>query len=315
MTDGELAGQQPQPRPVRHPTGSREARHDSRSSARTRDGILIEDVIYAHHGRDAPLRARIYRPPGSRRRDPALVSMHGGIWHTGDRRQDHAFHERIAAAGIVVMSLDTRMPPEVQHPVPMLDLTLGIRWLKAHARQYGSAPENVGGIGFSSGGHQIMLAALRPSDPRLCVPEPDIPQTVNGRLSFVIAIHAIFDPLARYHMAQTLGLKRILDGHHAYWPGEASMEQDSPMLILHRHEQTDLPPALIIHGNHDSNVPAASSADFAAAYAAAGGQADLHVLPDAPHGYLRDPQRQGSPAVLETETLVQHFVAHSGLAP
>jgi acetyl esterase/lipase len=274
-----------------------------------RDEIVVDDVVYARHGRTAPLRARIYHSSGGRTPAPALVSMHGGIWHTGDRTQDHAFHERIAAAGIIVMSLDTRMPPEVRHPAPMLDLTLGIRWFKSHAREYRSMPGLVGGIGFSSGGHQMMLAALRPSDPRLCVPEPDVPETVDARLSFVIAIHAIFDPLARYRMAQELGLKRILDGHHAYWPSEESMEQDNPTRILYRHEQMDLPPTLIIQGNQDSNVPPATSTDFAAAYAAAGGQVDLHVLSDAPHGYLRDPERYGSPACLDTEMLIRHFAA------
>ena len=41
-----------------------------------------------------------------------------------------------------------------------------VRWLKAHANDFNGDPSCVGGAGDSSGGHTILLTAMRPNDPR-----------------------------------------------------------------------------------------------------------------------------------------------------
>jgi len=51
------------------------------------------------------------------------------------------------------------------YPASILDINLGVRWAKANARQF-SGTDQVGGFGGSSGGHQILLTALRPRDER-----------------------------------------------------------------------------------------------------------------------------------------------------
>ena len=53
--------------------------------------------------------------------------------------------ERLARMGVVVASPDFRMPPEGPYPVSVSDIHLSIRWLKAHAKEFGSKPELVGG--------------------------------------------------------------------------------------------------------------------------------------------------------------------------
>src|SRR5215470_3191123 len=65
-----------------------------------------------------------------------------------------------------VLALDFRMPPAAVYPASVADINLGIRWLKANAARLGGDPRRVGGLGGSSGGHQLWLNVLRPHHPR-----------------------------------------------------------------------------------------------------------------------------------------------------
>ena len=58
-------------------------------------------------------------------------------------------------------SIDFRNAPEAPYPASLQDINLAIRWLKAHAREFGTTADRVGVYGWSSGGHQALLATLR----------------------------------------------------------------------------------------------------------------------------------------------------------
>ncbi len=126
--------------------------------------IHVEDIEYLRH-RSGPLLARIYRPKEGRPR-AALVSMHGGRWTRETRLTNAVIDEALARDGALVMALDIRMPPVARYPDCLADINYAIRWLKVYARMLGVADERIGGIGTSSGGHQMTLSALRPRDPR-----------------------------------------------------------------------------------------------------------------------------------------------------
>ena len=132
--------------------------------AETRPNIRIDDVEYQRQGGRALL-ARVYRPAGTGP-FPAVLQVHGGAWVNKDRTDNDFIAKWLAESGILVASIDFRMPPEAPYPASLADINLGVRWLKARARTYGSRPDWVGMIGTSSGGHQVLLAAMRPDDPR-----------------------------------------------------------------------------------------------------------------------------------------------------
>src|SRR5271155_682091 len=83
-----------------------------------------------------------------------------------DRTDNDFIAKALAESGILVASIDFRMPPEAPYPASLADINLGTRWLKAHAGEYRSRADWVGSFGTSSGGHQVLLAAMRPEDPR-----------------------------------------------------------------------------------------------------------------------------------------------------
>jgi acetyl esterase/lipase len=250
--------------------------------------FAIEDLPYAETG-EGPLLARLYRPHGAGP-FPAVVDIHGGAWTSGDRTQNVAFAAPLAAAGILVASLDFRMPPAKRYPEAVADINLGIRWLKSRADAFHIRNGSVGGFGTSSGGHQILLAAMRPDDPRYAaLPLPGFPE-IDARLDFVISGWGVLEPRLRYRLARERGNQHFLDAHHAYWGDEVAMAEGSPPLILERGETAALPPALVFQGTDDEWVPMATTQAFAAAWRKAGGEMQLELLPGARHSFFREDQ-------------------------
>src|SRR5437867_297193 len=146
--------------------------------------VDVQDVEYQQQDGKAWL-ARVYQPRGDGP-FPAMVDVHGGAWHNGDRLNDTSMDQALAARGIVVAALDFRQPPEAGYPASICDVNLGTRWLKAHAIEF-KGTASVGAIGVSSGGHQVVLSGLRPqyaSYSALSLPDHS---EIDARLAYVVA--------------------------------------------------------------------------------------------------------------------------------
>lgn len=271
------------------------------TEARTYE-VTHEDIEYQRQG-GKPLLARLYRPVGAGS-VPAVVEVHGGAWTSGDRLNNAVIAQSVASAGSVVLSLDFRMPPEAAYPASIADINLGIRWMKAHAREFGGTPERVGGLATSSGGQQLMLNALKPRDPRFA--SLPLAGGFDATLAFAIVCWPVLDPLARYRMAQEKKIDRFLQAHLAFFGTEAAMEEGNPQLILERGETVELPPVLILQGTADDNLTPDMADRFAAAYRKAGGAAELQKFEGQPHMFVtKDPTTEASKRAL---ALMQAFV-------
>lgn len=252
--------------------------------ADARAEIRIEDVEYQRRAGRARL-ARLYRPAGT---GPfsALVQVHGGAWVNKDRADNDFIAKALAEGGVLVASIDFRMPPEETYPASLADINLAVRWLKARARTYGGRPDWVGLFGTSSGGHQALLAAMRPDDARYSeLPLPEAPG-VDARVAFVISGWGVLDPLLRYHLAKEAGNRELVENHHAYWRDEPTMSEGSPPAILDRGEPAFLPPALVFGGDSDEWVPVATMRRLAAGWRKAGGEVELQLYPGQNHGFM-----------------------------
>src|SRR5439155_26315598 len=216
---------------------------------------------------------------------PAVLQVHGGAWVNKDRSDNDFIAKALAESGILVASIDFRMPPEAPYPASLADINLATRWLKARARTYGSRPDWVGTIGTSSGGHQVLLAAMRPDDPRYAaLPLPEAPQ-VDARVRFVISGWGVLDPLLRYHLAKQAGNHELVENHHAFWGSEATMSEASPPAILHRGEKVHLPPALVFAGDADEWVPRETIQRLVQGWNTARGESELEPYPRQDYGY------------------------------
>jgi acetyl esterase/lipase len=226
---------------------------------------------------------------------PAVIDVHGGGWVMGDRKQNAVIDDTLAARGIVAAAPEFRMPPEGRYPTSIADVNLATRWLKANAGRFNSRRELVGGLGTSSGAHQLLLSVLRPGDPCYAALALTQDNKVDASLAYTVACWPVADPLRRFHMARERQIKNLLDAHAAYWSGEAEMDDGNPQRIVERGEFTSLPPLLVIQGTRDDNLPADMATRFVSAYVKAGGRAMLKEFADQPHTFItRDPASAAS---------------------
>jgi acetyl esterase len=264
---------------------------------------FVEDIQYrAIDG--VTLLGRLYRPEGGA--DVLLIDVHGGAWVQNDRLNNASMHQTLAAQGVAVFALDFRMAPAHRYPAALEDVNFGIRWAKANLARLGIAPKLIGGLGTSSGGHQMVLNALRPDHVHFFAEDAGLAGHDAG-LDFVVACWPILDPLARYHMALERGIKNLIDAHQAFWPDEAAMAQGNPQLVLERGEAVRLPPMLILQGTADENVEHARADAFAAEYGKAGGAIVLQKFPGQPHAFIT--KNPDSDAAAEALAAIRRYIS------
>jgi acetyl esterase/lipase len=263
--------------------------------------FVVKDIVYRRDG-DKQRLARLYQPSGSGP-FPAVLQVHGGAWNHKNRTDGQNTSLDLAEAGIVVLAIDFRNAPEAPYPASLQDINYGIRWLKAHAGEFGSSAAQVGAYGTSSGGHQALLAAIRPEDPRYrALPLTDAPD-MDAKLAFVVSGWGVLFPLERYKLAKAKDDASLAQDHDTFFGSEATQIEATPALIIERGEKVYLPPALVFQGTQDQWTTVELAQRFAADYRNAGGSIDLLLLEGARHTFLNEhPFEPNSVKALKTMT-------------
>jgi len=265
--------------------------------------VQSRDVEYRRDGAESWL-ARIYEPQGAGP-FPALLENHGGAWNNNDRTQNAPIDEALAASGLVVAAIDFHLGTQAPHPAAQQDINYATRWLKVRAADFNASPEVVGGLGLSSGGHQIMLSAMRPRDPSYAALPLEEAPDVDASLAYVMMGWAVLDPHARYLYARERGRQNLVASSERYFVDEAGMREANPQLILERGEPVELPPALLLHGADDDILAPKTAERFVEAYGRAGGVIELAEYPRAGHGFARE----SGPNAARALELMKSFVA------
>lgn len=241
-------------------------------------GMTVTETVYC--GTLADVRkALVYRPAG-KGPFPALVCVHGGAWVSGDRFATSGFAELVAATGIVVMAIDTRLAPRHPYPAAVEDVNCAVRWLKAHAGQYDIDAANVGGLGVSSGGYLVLLASLCSGKTPFGGETPDgMPQgkEPDAAMAFVVTCSGVLDPVARYRMAQENGMTDIMACHHAFFGTVPAMEAASVSRLFENGTGGNLPKALFFQGSDDIRLPEDTASRMARFWQEHGGQAQAVI--------------------------------------
>jgi acetyl esterase/lipase len=131
------------------------ARTDEQAPAKI---VYLEDVAYGRlHG--AGLLADIAYPE-SKEPLPAVISVHGGRWVGGHKRDASTIKvEQWAGFGFFAMSIDYRLKNCTPAPACYQDFQCAIRYVHAHAKKFNVDPNRIFLIGQSAGGHMVSLAA------------------------------------------------------------------------------------------------------------------------------------------------------------
>jgi acetyl esterase len=247
-----------------------------------RSAVTVEDLEYRSDGERAWL-ALTYQPQGPGP-FPALLELHGGACINGDRRNNPALAEGLAASGVVVASIDFRMGGQAPYPSSLADINYATRWLKLHAPDFKADAATVGGLGVSSGGHLLLLSAMRPFDPRDTALPVAGAAGVGGTLAYAISLGGVLAPYGRYLMAQERGNQALLANHERHFLSPETMQESNVIRILEHQEKVALPPALLIQGTADTGVPQGMVEKVQELYRAAGGDVELALFQDVPHG-------------------------------
>jgi acetyl esterase len=265
--------------------------------------INVWDVEY----RRDPVRtlmARIYQPQGEGP-FPVLLDVHGGAWNAQDRTANAPVDERLAASGILVVAIDVRLADEAPYPASVADVNYGIRWLKSKASEWRGAPDTLGVLGSSSGGHITQLTAMRPRDTRYTAhPLPEAPE-LDATVAYVVARSPISDPASRYEQAKKMQRETLIENSEIYFKPWDTIFEGNPQLILERGESVELPPMFILQGDLDDNVLPVVQERFVAAYRAAGGEIELEIYPGADHRWIIHPGPQTDRAI----DMIKAFIA------
>lgn len=91
---------------------------------------------------------------------PVLFFIHGGAWMTGGGSQEWYNGARLAALGMVVVTVNYRLGPighlgdqsALELPLPLEDLVVALRWVHAKISTYGGDPNRITVVGQSAGG-------------------------------------------------------------------------------------------------------------------------------------------------------------------
>ena len=248
--------------------------------------VKEHDLEYLNVG-GVTRQVRVYQPEGPGP-FPMLLSIHGGAWTDKDHTDYASTSKPLAATGLVVASIAQRVGAGFPYPLQLQDIHYGVRWLKAHAGDFNGDPDAVGGIGYSSGGHTLPLAAMRLEDPRYSALPLEGSSPADAKLAFTISCWPVIEPYFRYEIAKEKGNTELMEKHHMFFQGDEAMHESTPLNVIESGEKLTLSPALVMHGTEDDVMPIEASERFVAAYNAAGGKAQLVPWQGKGHGWARE---------------------------
>ncbi len=242
-----------------------------------------QDVTYGKVD-DQVLALDIYGAAPNQKK-PAIVFLHGGGWVAGSRHDMDTPASFFASKGYVCFAVGYRLVKEDKnrYPAQIDDVQRAVRWIRAHAADYGVNPDKIGALGASAGGH---LVALLGTTDTLHNTVPELAD-YSSRVQCVVDLYGPTDFTA-FPEAPVLdqgqrdeGMK-LLEGFLGPLPENApNYLEASP--ITHIDKKTA--PFLIFHGGKDTLVPVEQSRKMDEALRKAGIESKLIVFPNAGHGY------------------------------
>jgi len=224
------------------------------------------------------LKLNLARPAGDKGRLPCIVAIHGGAWRAGDRSDLDTLVKGLAREGFVAATISYRFCPRYRFPAQVEDCAAAVRFLKAHADEYGIDPDRIGAIGFSAGAHlSMMLGVLDPADGMgICGDDPKDNAKVRAVVSFFgpTLLGASDIPVqSRGLVADFVGPEP--DGAAARWKAA------SPVTYVTPGDAS----VLMFQGSKDNLVPVTQTSHMMDAMTAAGIQGRAEIIAGAGHGW------------------------------
>lgn len=215
----------------------------------------------------------LYSLPGGQPARSAVVVCPGGGYHA--LAMDHEGRqvaEWLNSLGIAAYILKYRLAPRYHHPAMMEDAQRALRYVRAHAQEWGIASDRIGIWGFSAGGHLASTAATHfdAGDPSAA----DTIERVSSRPDFAILAYPVITCSEWFkHEGSCRGLL-----------GDHPDPKLADYLSNEKQVSAQTPPTFLFLTNDDGAVPAENSVAFYMALRKARVPAELHIYQHGAHG-------------------------------
>jgi acetyl esterase/lipase len=223
---------------------------------------LEENVPYATiNGSQLHLDVYEPAPKGSGPR-PAVILIHGGGWTDFDKGTMRGMGQFLARFGFVAFAVDYRLFNGKDNPWPaqLDDVQRAVRWVRAHAGNYGVNPDYLGAFGHSAGAQLAALLGMEDtrdnSDPALA--------RYSSRVQAVVDVSGPTDFTTENVPEDTAFLARFFGGDYSKRP--EVWREASPADHVSKQDA----PFLIVHGTQDGSVPIAQAQELFEKLQAAG---------------------------------------------
>jgi acetyl esterase/lipase len=272
----------------------------------------FKDIVFAHptlsSGKSIELKLDILvpQPPGDR---PLVLYVTGGGFSRAPKEAALNLRTYVAEAGFVVASLQYRTDSDgATYKDGITDVKSAVRFLRAHAKEFGIDIEHVAVWGESAGGYLAAMAGLTNGSKAFESGEnldqrSDVQAVVDKfGASDISQIAADFDARAKADYARANSVTRYV--------GQDVGTRANPLTYV----RADAPPFLIFHGTKDRLVSPSQTLVLHNALLAAGAHSTRYVLDGADHGDLAfmGDKTSGLPwSAQETMDIIVDFLKHS----
>ena len=214
----------------------------------------------------------IFLPKRQTTRTAVVICPGGGYGMLATDHEGRQVAEWFNNLGVVGVMLEYRLGPKYHHPAELMDAQRALRYVRAHAAEMKVAPDRIGIIGFSAGGHLASTAATHfdGGDPGAADPI----DRVSSRPDFAVLVYPVIHlagPAAESSFKQLLG------------------EHPDPRVLQTLFTDTmvtpQTPPTFLVHADDDEGVSPENSVTFYLALRKAGVPAELHVYQFGKHGF------------------------------
>lgn len=249
-----------------------------------------ERQIYKTVG-DARLELWIYKPADWKATDKrsGIVFYHGGGWSGGNPTAFARQCEKLAARGMVAMSVQYRLTSQkgVKIEDCVKDARSAFRWVTTHAAELGIDPAKIAAGGGSAGGH---LAATLVTLDQINDAADDLKVDIKP------AALVLFNPAVKFDFPKAKN-NRTAEEY-------ADMMKFSPYYAI----KAGHPPTIIFHGSADTTVPIQTVRDYAAKVKELGGTCEVSVFEGRAHAFFNK-----EPDVWDTLKQADAFLQKQGL--
>ena len=208
-------------------------------------GVTIVEKTISQDGRSVKL--YIMKPQHVTGKPGVLLFIHGGVWIVGNfKNHQRLLRDLVVGSGQVGVFVEYSPLPEAKYPTQMDESYAALKWVAAHAADFGADGSRIALAGNSVGGNMTAALTLRAKDqngPKVAL-----------QVLFIPATDASVDTDSYHEFGTGRFLARdfMKYGWDLYAPDEKTRNSPyvSPLRASHEELQ-GLPPALVITAEND----------------------------------------------------------------